>query len=71
MKLKLCPFCMGEPKIIVIDESMSKENAGGTCIECSKCGVSSRVYFGELDGLMQEAWNTRMSDFPPGIGNKK
>jgi Lar family restriction alleviation protein len=64
MKLKPCPFCGGEPQIQQIDSVESLENAGATYIECSKCGVSSKLYFGELDGSMEERWNGRVGEKP-------
>lgn len=53
--LKPCPFCGGEPEIIHIDEG---ENAGGSCVCCTKCQASSNVEFEFKENFVSN-WNRR------------
>lgn len=56
--LKPCPFCGGEAERFECEEA---DNTGGDVIGCKKCQASTRVFFGEKEGLI-EAWNTRHPD---------
>ena len=55
-ELKPCPFCGGEAARDIILEDGS--NYGGEIIGCKRCLASTRVFFGEKEGL-EESWNTR------------
>ena len=55
VKLEPCPFCGGEAERFVCEET---DNIGGHVIGCKVCQASTRVFFGEHEGLL-EAWNTR------------
>jgi len=54
-ELKACPFCGGEAEQFTCEES---DNYGGQVIGCKSCSASTRVFFGECEGIF-EAWNTR------------
>ena len=47
-KLELCPFCGSEAKKHTFDDPDSPY-CGGTVIECTKCGATTPVYFGDSD----------------------
>lgn len=55
-ELKPCPFCGGVAARDIILEDGS--NYGGEIIVCKRCLASTRVFFGEKEGL-EESWNTR------------
>lgn len=55
-ELKSCPFCGGVAARDIILEDGS--NYGGEIIGCKRCLASTRVFFGEKEGL-EESWNTR------------
>lgn len=55
--LKPCPFCGGDAERFECEET---DNIGGDVIGCKKCGASTRVFFGEKEGV-EDAWNTRAS----------
>ena len=55
-ELKPCPFCGGVAARDIILEDGS--NYGGEIIGCKRCLASTRVFFGEKEGL-EESWNTR------------
>ncbi len=70
-ELKPCPFCGGEPKLMVCDGSGSYYSDIGTAafcgremthklIRCSKCGVRTKAYLTEK-GLFK-AWNRRFEN---------
>lgn len=61
--LKPCPCCGGKAERI---ELQDKENFDGHVIECQKCGLSTRIYFGEKDGL-EESWQCRNGYTPDSI----
>ena len=50
-----CPFCGGEPEIIDIEEG---ENAGGSCVSCTRCFASGNVEFGRKENFRNN-WNYR------------
>lgn len=67
-ELKPCPFCGGEPKLMVCDGSGSYYANIGTAaffgremtyklIRCQKCGIRTKAYLTEK-GLFK-AWNRR------------
>lgn len=51
MDLKSCPCCGGQVKI---------KGAGKYWLECTKCGLTTRVYDTMLDAI--KAWNHREPD---------
>ena len=55
-ELKPCPFCGGMAEIVEIDEG---ENAGGSCVCCTKCLASSNVEFGFKENFFSN-WNRRV-----------
>jgi len=55
VKLKPCPFCGGEAEILNLDDG---ENAGGSCISCTRCLASSNVEFGRKENFVSN-WNRR------------
>lgn len=57
--LKHCPFCGGKPQRITITDESEAANIGGDVITCADCDASTRVFFGEKEGI-EEAWNTRL-----------
>ena len=54
-ELKPCPFCGGEAEIIHLDDD---DNAGGSCVCCTKCQASGNVEFGRKENFV-ENWNRR------------
>ena len=62
-ELKPCPFCGGDAKRIDIDDG---ENAGGSCICCTRCMASSNVEFGYKEHFIPN-WNTRADLVQPQI----
>lgn len=70
-ELKPCPFCGGEPKLMVCDGSGSYYADIGTAvfygremthklIRCQKCGIRTKDYLTEK-GLFK-AWNRRTEE---------
>ncbi len=55
MKLKPCPFCKGEARLVEPEEQAH-------CVECSVCWASSRMIYSlkeDARPLVVEAWNKR------------
>ncbi len=50
-----CPFCGGSAERIDIDDG---ENAGGSCISCTRCQASSNLEFGYKENFVSN-WNRR------------
>jgi Lar family restriction alleviation protein len=61
--LSPCPFCGSAAERIELTDG---DNAGGSVIGCTKCEASTRVFFGEKDGLT-EAWNDRPKGLRAGL----
>lgn len=59
-ELKPCPFCGGEAEIIHLDDG---DNAGGSCVCCTKCQASGNVEFGRKENFV-ENWNRRAHPSP-------
>ena len=58
-KLKPCPFCGGEAERFTIEsEKDYPVDFGGDVIQCKKCFASTKVFFGEKQGIVA-AWNKR------------
>lgn len=57
VKLLPCPFCGGEAEIVNIDDG---ENAGGSCVSCTRCLASSNVEFEFKENFVSN-WNRRAS----------
>ena len=53
--LKPCPFCGGAAEIVNIDDG---ENAGGSCVCCTRCMASGNVEFGRKENFVSN-WNRR------------
>ena len=51
-----CPFCGGPAVITEIDDG---ENAGGSCVCCTKCLASGNVEFGFKENFVSN-WNRRV-----------
>lgn len=69
LRLVPCPFCGGEAEIVHIDEG---ENAGGSCVYCTKCQASSNVEFEFKENFVSN-WNRRAapaSPLPEGGGDE-
>lgn len=58
--LKPCPFCGGEAEIIHLADD---DNAGGSCVCCTKCQASGNVEFGRKENFV-ENWNRRAHPSP-------
>ena len=56
-----CPFCGGLAEIVEIDEG---ENAGGSCVCCTKCFASGNVEFGFKENFISN-WNRRVQTPAP------
>ena len=57
--LKQCPFCGGEAERIDIPaEHDDIENAGASCIQCSRCVASTALHFDRKENL-ESSWNDR------------
>ena len=57
--LKPCPFCGGEAERIDIPaEHDDIENAGASCIQCSRCAASTALHFDRKENL-ESSWNDR------------
>ena len=57
--LKPCPFCGGEAERIDIPaEHDDIENAGASCIQCSRCVASTALHFDRKENL-ESSWNDR------------
>jgi len=52
-----CPFCGSPAEIIDIEDG---ENAGGSCVSCTRCEASSALDFGRKENFVAK-WNTRPS----------
>ena len=63
-ELKPCPFCGGKAQRITITDEAEFANVGGDIITCTKCDCSTRVFFGEKEGI-EDAWNRRIAALPP------
>lgn len=59
-ELKPCPFCGGEAEIIHLDDG---DNAGGSCVCCTKCQASGNVEFGRKENFVDN-WNRRAHPSP-------
>lgn len=59
-EIKSCPFCGGEAEIIHLDDD---DNAGGSCVCCTKCQASGNVEFGRKENFV-ENWNRRSHPSP-------
>ena len=55
-KLAPCPFCGSEAEIIYIQHG---DNAGGSCVCCTRCSASSNVEFGRKENFVSN-WNRRV-----------
>lgn len=53
-----CPFCGGPAERVDIEDG---ENAGGSCICCTRCNASSNVEFGFKENYVSN-WNRRAPD---------
>ena len=53
-----CPFCGGEAKRIDVPNEDGIENAGASCIECTKCVASTALHFDRKENLVS-SWNKR------------
>lgn len=54
-----CPFCGGAAeRLDVPAEDNDDENAGGSCIQCSRCTASTALYFDRKENLAG-SWNRR------------
>lgn len=62
-KILPCPFCGAEAEKITLNEEhevpKSSSWYNGDVIQCTKCFCSSRIFFGEKEGII-EAWNQRV-----------
>lgn len=58
--LKPCPFCGGEAEIIHLDDG---DNAGGSCVCCTRCQASGNVEFGRKENFVDN-WNRRATTQP-------
>lgn len=59
-KLLPCPFCGGDAAIMNIEGG---ENAGGSCVSCTKCLASSNVEFEFKENFVLN-WNSRITPSP-------
>ena len=50
-----CPFCGGAAEVIHIEDG---ENAGGSCVSCTRCLASSNLEFGFKENFRNN-WNRR------------
>jgi Lar family restriction alleviation protein len=57
LALKACPFCGGAAEIVEIEDG---ENAGGSCVSCTRCQASSNVEFGFKENFVSN-WNARIA----------
>lgn len=64
-----CPFCGGTAEIVDIEDDDGFENAGGSCVCCTRCQVSTAVVFGRKETLYS-SWNERVSPLPTSGENK-
>lgn len=55
--LRPCPFCGGDAEILNIEDG---ENAGGSCVSCTRCQASSNVEFEFKENFVSN-WNRRTS----------
>ena len=58
-----CPFCGGRPERIDVpdeDDVDGGVNAGGSCIQCTKCSASTGLHFDRKENL-SSSWNERAS----------
>lgn len=53
-----CPFCGGSAARLDIEAVDGEPNAGGSCIECTRCGACSPVHFDRKENLAS-SWNDR------------
>lgn len=58
-----CPFCGGKAEVVDIEEG---ENAGGSCVSCTRCMASSNVEFEFKEHLVGN-WNRRV--VPPSLAD--
>ena len=56
-----CPFCGGPAEIVEIDKG---ENAGGSCVCCTRCFASGNVEFGFKENFISN-WNHRVQTLAP------
>ncbi len=56
-----CPFCGGRAEIVGIDTG---ENAGGSCVCCTRCMASGNVDFERKENFVSN-WNRRCTPTPP------
>lgn len=55
-----CPFCGGKAEVVEIDDG---ENAGGSCVSCTRCQASSNVEFEFKENFVSN-WNRRAAPEP-------
>jgi Lar family restriction alleviation protein len=59
VELTACPFCGGDARRVDLDDLPEDDpNAGGSLIECTKCGACTAVHFGRKENLL-DSWNRR------------
>lgn len=59
--LKACPFCGGKAERIDIEDG---DNAGGSCVACSRCNASGNVEFEFKENFISN-WNRRSPSWQP------
>ena len=64
-ELKPCPFCGGAAERVDIVDG---ENAGGSCICCTRCQASGNLEFGRKENFVSN-WNRRAA--PPTAGEQE
>lgn len=55
MELLPCPFCGGSAEVVNIEDG---ENAGGSCVSCTRCLASGNLEFGRKENFRAN-WNRR------------
>lgn len=53
-----CPFCGGTAERCDVPGDIEDDNAGGSCIQCTKCVASTAIFFGRKEHLVS-SWNER------------
>lgn len=65
--IKPCPCCGGEAKLEQVPHKPRSRNSGGYYIECSRCGITTRLVFaekGDVERELREVWNRRSAVAP-------